>query len=74
MKSKEGEWVSSAVQMYSTNVFVSIKNKYLYLIQMYLEARISTCTKTSYWHAVLHIVISGVSVNGMRMKLSVVGF
>lgn len=44
----------------STNVPVSIKNKYMYLIQMYLEARISTCTHTSYWHATLHIVISGV--------------
>lgn len=57
MKSKEDGWVFNAVQMY---LLVSIKNKYMYLIQMYLEARISTCTHTSYWHAVLHIVISGV--------------
>lgn len=57
MKSKDDGWVFNAVQMY---LLVSIKNKYMYLIQMYLEARISTCTHTSYWHAVLHIVISGV--------------
>lgn len=57
MKSKEDGWVFNAVQIY---LLVSIKNKYMYLIQMYLEARISTCTHTSYWHATLHIVISGV--------------
>lgn len=41
---------------------------------MYLEVRISICIKILYWYVVLYIVIFGVLVNGMRMKLLVVGF